>query len=190
MNITICTFVKEHSVRCPGKNLREINGKSLLRHTIDFAKEIKKTITEHNINICVYTQSEKIKQEAKDCIIVHEDVVGKNIIDQFRDINNCLHSDVYVLLPTNYYKRNIDNIVSWIKRFCYQWAYSACTVKKNDRFNYEINGNLFMITRRMLFLGYKDIISADHVFYLDCEPGVDIDTEKDFKKAKELFNEN
>jgi len=62
INILVIIPAKLDSKRLPGKNLKTINGKTLVEHSIDYVKECK-----HNIDIYVSSESNEVKDVAEKC---------------------------------------------------------------------------------------------------------------------------
>lgn len=62
LKVLVIIPAKTDSKRLPGKNLKEINGKSLLQHTIDFAKDSKWPY----LTICVSSESNEVGTVAWD----------------------------------------------------------------------------------------------------------------------------
>ena len=67
LKILVIIPAKTDSTRLPGKNLKEINGKTLVEHSIDFAKKSK-----YNPTIVVSSEAREVKEIADRCGVEFE----------------------------------------------------------------------------------------------------------------------
>jgi CMP-N-acetylneuraminic acid synthetase len=211
-NILFIIPARKDSVRLKNKNLRKIDGKTLVQHSIDFALKFKISLS----NIIISTNHEKIIKIANKNRILFikrkeklstknaksEDVVldalywyKKKYSDKFKKIKA-----VVLLQPTSpfrshkvfceaysfFFKKKLDNI------------FSASLIKGKNKFiflknnrNIKPNGN-FYITKLNFFLKRKNFFSGNVYGYIikNKKLLIDIDTLEDYYKAIKFKNIN
>jgi len=211
-NILFIIPARKDSVRLKNKNIRKIDGKTLVQHSIDFALKFKISL----LNIIISTNYEKIIKIAKKNRILFikrkeklstknaksEDVVldalywyKKKYSDKFKKIKA-----VVLLQPTSpfrnhkvfckacsfFFKKKLDNI------------FSASLIKGKSKFiflkknrNIKPNGN-FYITKVNFFLKKKNFFSGNVYGYIikNKKLLIDIDTLEDYYKAVKFKNIN
>lgn len=181
MKIAAVTCARMGSTRLPGKCMKKLGNKPLLKWTIEFTQELK-------LPLLVLTKDKKIKDFVRKnfCNIVNEpDIlynVNGNILHKMRHIHKHAGMDVYVLLqPTSpfrdlqYYNKIISDFVN--SNFIY-----AHTVY-NFGNAYHENGACYMFRPEAFkYNGLSDI--EEKKLYLD-KNCIDIDTKEDLEKARE-----
>lgn len=185
---------KEKSVRCPGKNVRKINGKELFRYSVDFAISI-------NYTPIVSTDSKKIIEWCKNNNILYfEEVVNEsnmaNCIEQVLLKYNC--SLFLILQPTSPIRNftYIHKMESLLTEDC-KSVYTCDKIKfighydgkfqlqlrdqnPDTKFFYFFDGNM-ILSRRSSFLKDKCIFDDTSNYIEESIPySFQIDNEIDF----------
>ena len=181
MDIAIITCAWDRSTRLPHKNLLKLNGKPLIRHTVDFAKAL-------GFPYYVFTPDDSIKDVCKDCAIIHEpdEMLDQDIMPQLRYMHKLIHAEYYILLQPTSPIRSGPLYARWIQTGFDRHIAFATSVYQNS-LTYTVNGAFYWFNRAM-------VLEADNIrenykyahLWVD-DQGVDIDTEKDFKKAVKYY---
>jgi CMP-N-acetylneuraminic acid synthetase len=210
-NILFIIPARKNSIRLKNKNIKKIGGKALVQWSIDFALSLKN----YFLDVIVSTDSKKIIQISKTNHILFikrkrnistkdsrsEDVIldalywyKKNYINRFKKIEA-----VALLQPTSPF-RSRSLFIKAFKFFIKNKAdniFSTTLVKKNYQFLFlkkkkysKPNGN-FYITRLNFFLKKKNLFSGNSYECIIKNKNliVDIDTLKDYQKAKKIFKD-
>jgi CMP-N-acetylneuraminic acid synthetase len=208
-NLLFIIPARKNSIRLKDKNIRKIGGKTLVQWSIDFALSSKISL----FNIIVSTDSEKIINISKrNCVLFikrnrklsgknakSEDVIlstlnwyEKNYKERFSKIKA-----IALLQPTSpfrsyklfikayqfFLKKKADNIFSATSTYIQKKTLNNFLKK-----NIKPNGN-FYITRLKFFLRNKSLFLGNSYGYIIKNKSllVDIDTLKDYQKAKFLL---
>lgn len=163
-NILIVVLARKNSKRIKNKNIRKINGKSLVYITLEFAQKLK------SFNILVSTDSDKVKKIAKNFkkVLIHDRskkysgdnsqslVLISKIVKWYNNKFNEKIKGVILLQPTSPYRKKsiiLKCIDSFVKN---NYKYNYISVSKNI-----INSNLMMDKKN--FLKIKKKISGSNV---------------------------
>jgi CMP-N-acetylneuraminic acid synthetase len=180
--LMIISCAKENSKRLPGKNWMILNGKPLIQYTIDTMKYIEKNI---DCKCCIVTDSKECRRiaEYNNISVLWDTMVGKGM-EFNRWVHEQLKADDYVLLQPTNPRRNNYKILEWTKHCISGDNKSAFSVYKKDRLNYIMNGNFFYYYWTQLI--NDDLVDTDSIMFQD-DVLLDIDTEEDFEKAREIY---
>ena len=216
MNIIFLILARSGSVRIKNKNLQKIKNKTLVAHTIEFAKKISPLK-----NIILSTNSSKIKKigikyrldikKLRPTEISKSKtssyISAKYEINQFEK-RHFLVDIVVLLQPTSPF-RSLKTYKKSLKKFLRTPNIPLITVKKiNSKYNYYKNrkskllrtiknqknseiykpdGNLFIISKKTL-MKEKNFFSKKMNFHIidDVKENIDIDTWEDLKFARNL----
>lgn len=215
MNLIFLILARGGSVRVKNKNLKKLKNKTLVAHTIEFAKKISPLK-----NIILSTDSPKIKKIGLkyklDIIKLRPKEISKSKtssydsakyeINQFEKRNFAI--DIIVLLQPSSPFRSLKTYKNSLKKFLQTPEIPLITVKKINSKNsyykdkkstllkstrnqnlqvYEPNGNLFIISKRTL-MKEKNFFSKRMNFHVinNEKENIDIDTWDDLKLARNL----
>ena len=213
MNIIFLILARGGSVRIKNKNLRKIKNKTLVAHSIEFAKKISPVK-----NIILSTDSLRIKKIGLKYKLDIKKLRPKKIsksntssyisakyeIYQFEKYHS--NVDIVVLLQPTSPFRSLKTYKNSLKKFLNSPNTPLVTVKKTspkykyyrDKKSkllrliktqnseiYEPNGNLFMISKKTL-MKEKNFFSKKMNFHIidDVKENIDIDTWSDLKLAR------
>ena len=211
---------RKGSKRLKNKNFLKLNGKSLLEHTIEFAKTVNNSDC-----IIVSTDSKKLQKISKSYDVLCPWLRPKNISDdKSTSASVAIHAlkwfqekykqpidNVILMQPTSPFRKNKTyiNCLNLIKKYP---NYSIATFQKNKRCKYNFtdqnlvkltkeeylapNGNLYLIKSKNL-LKYKSFYKPKIKGYLikNKHEKLDIDNIYDYNLAKlyikkNLYNKN
>jgi len=173
------------SKRLPNKNIRLINGKSLIEHAIDASLAsnfIHETI--------VSTDDPMVKEIAErrnvKCIDRKKELCMDNtsmqevINDFIKSLSNYTDSDCIVLLQSTSPLRTSEDIDKGIKIFKNNTFDSVVSVKEVAPFTYYPNGAVFVFKH--------NIYTGNMCFFLMSKRhSVDIDTDFDFRMCEQIM---
>ena len=201
---------RKGSKRLKNKNFLKLNGKTLLEHTIEFAKTINKPGL-----ILVSTDSKKLQKISKSHDVLCPWLRPKNISDDkstsasvaihalkwLKKTNKQFFDNVILMQPTSPFRKRKTyiNCLNLIKKYP---NHSIVTFKKNKKYKYnflkkgsvkfsleeyfEPNGNLYVINSKNL-LKYKSFYKPKVKGYIinDKFEKLDIDNIYDYNLAKQ-----
>tara|TARA_Y100000590_G_scaffold141270_3_gene162069 strand:- start:12592 stop:13194 length:603 start_codon:yes stop_codon:yes gene_type:complete len=185
------------SKRLPGKNIKLLNGKPLIQYTIEYARKI----FDDDI-ICMTTDSVEIKKVveniglkvpflrpkefAKDSSST-DDVIRHTL--KWYNKKNYKPEIIILLQPTSPF-RKIEDIKKALKKFSNEID-MVVSVKKGYKDKLEYNGSLYIINVNSIikkninqFTKVKKYVMHNPIF------SIDIDTDLDWKDAKNIISEN
>jgi len=210
---------RANSKRVKNKNLRNLNGKPLIFWSILAAKKSKYIteicITSDSQAILEYAKKQKVKtikrpkKLAND--IIHAD---EAMIHAYQSLNK--KYDYIIMLQPTSPLRNSKHINDAIKKIFYSKKDSLLSVCKNSKFiwkkknnnfypiNYNIkkrprhqdvkfyqeNGAIYITKPNILLKNRNRLGGKIDIFLMDQECSIDIDSLKDFKKAKDFMVES
>ena len=185
------------SKRLPNKNLKLLNGKPLITHTIEQAKKSKLDevyVSSENTEILVTAEGcgcnwiRRPKEFATDTSSTIETV--KHAVNFLENVAKVYFDAILILQPTS-----PQRDYNLINRALRSTANVLVTVQKNDDYTMKLNGAIFMLRRHLLddiknpskYL-IDDLISLDEdICFLFTNPLIDIDTFEEFQCAEEAL---
>ena len=185
------------SKRLPNKNLKLLNGKPLIAHTIEQAKKSKLDevyVSSENTEILVATEEygcnwiRRPEEFATDTSSTIETV--KHAVNFLENVAKVYFDAILILQPTS-----PQRDYNLINRALRSTANVLVTVQKNDDYTMKLNGAIFMLRRHLLddiknpskYL-IDDLISLDEdICFLFTNPLIDIDTFEEFQCAEEAL---
>lgn len=213
MNIIFLILARGGSVRIKNKNLRKIKKKTLVAHSIEFAKKISPVK-----NIILSTDSLRIKKIGLkyklDIKKLRPKKISKSKTSSYISAKYEIHQfekhhsnvDIVVLLQPTSPFRSLKTYKNSLKKFLNSPNIPLVTVKKTSpKYKYyknkkskllrsiktqnseiyEPNGNLFIISKKTL-MKEKNFFSKKMNFHIidDIKENIDIDTWSDLKLAR------
>lgn len=180
MNNLIIIPARKNSVRLKNKNLLKIRNKTLIEHTIIFAKKILPTN-----NILVTTDSDKIRNIAIKKKILCPWLRPKKLS------NSEATSDSVILHALNWYEKR-NSLVDFIillqptSPFRSKKTYLSCINKAKK--NPDCTIITFKNKKKKIFLNKKNRIYEKIIKYLVPNGSIYIISGKKFKKSKKLYS--
>jgi len=175
---------RKNSERLPNKNMMQINGKSLLEHTIDISLEsnyIDMIVVTTDCDIDDLVDKYKIqpvmfrrRQES----LCGDNVSTQDVVD---DVMERFVGDCYILLQPTSPLRSTSDINKCIEMYQGTGCDSLISVVEHEPHQYKNNGAVYIFNKK-IFGSYRVL------YVMSKEKSVDIDTLDDFRLAEKMLN--